>query len=199
MVLTSWLLLAQATSSFYNSLSVAYMSEIATALGRDDEAAKYAAQFDSMTAAYYSTCKSCTVWASCCGAKLENSSQTASIMALALNLAAPPLSTTRGPIPAGMVEAVAGSLVESIARAGNHTSSGIVGSTFVFDVLVAHGHGAVAIEMLLKDDQPSFGYMISQGATTLWENWQGQLPQGAVGSNNHVSANPTPESSTTAT
>lgn len=32
----------------------------------------------------------------------------------------------------------------------------------------------------------SFGYMISQGATTLWENWHGALPSGAVGSNNHI-------------
>jgi alpha-L-rhamnosidase len=143
------------------------MSEIASALGRGAEASKYAAQFDSMTAAFYSTCKSCNVWASCCGARLENSSQTSSIMALALNLAAPPLSQTGGPIPADMVEAVARNLVKRIGQAGNHTTSGIVGLTFVFDVLVAHGNGEVALAMLTKDDQPSFGYMISQGAVRL--------------------------------
>ena len=86
-----------------------------------------------------------------------------------------------------------------IAGAGNHTSPGCGGPRLLLDGEVAHGQGVVASEMLRKDDQPSFGYMISQGATTLWENWQGRLPQGAVGSNNHVSANPTPESSTTAT
>lgn len=99
-------------------------------------------------------------------------------MALALNLAAPPLSKTGGPVPTNKVGAVVANLVEAIRAAGNHTTSGIIGATFVFDVLVAHGHGTVALDMLLKDDQPSFGYMISQGATTLWENWQGSLPQG---------------------
>jgi alpha-L-rhamnosidase len=159
---------SQATSSFYNSLSVAYLSEIAMALGRSDEAVKYAVQFDSMTAAYYGTCKSCAVWASCCGAELGNhTSQTASIMALALNMAAPPLSKTGGPIPAHLVQAVAANLVKAINSASNHTTSGIIGATFVFDVLVAHNYGALALDMLLKDDQPSFGYMISQGATTL--------------------------------
>ena len=141
------------------------MSEIATALGKSDEAEKYAAQFDSMSAALYDTCKSCDVWASCCGAELQNSSQTASIMALKLNLAAPPLSKTGGPIPASLVGAVASSLAQRIRLAGNHTTSGIIGATHVFDVLVAHGHGATALSMLLKDDFPSFGYMLAQGAT----------------------------------
>ena len=159
---------AQATSSFYNSLSVAHMSEIATALGRHEEAERYAAQFDSMTAAFYLTCKSCAVWASCCGATLGNhTSQTASIMALALHMAAPPLTKTGGPIPANLIGAVASNLVKAIGAAGNHTTSGIIGATFVFDVLIHFGFGDVALAMLLKDDQPSFGYMISQGATTL--------------------------------
>ena len=66
---------SQACSSFYNSLSVAYLSEIATALGRNAEAEQYAEQFDSMTSAFYATCTSCKVWASCCGPELENHSE----------------------------------------------------------------------------------------------------------------------------
>ena len=179
---------AQATSSFYNTLSVAYMSEIATALGRSAEAAKYAGLFDTMSAAFFDSCESCDMWASCCepSRHANKTSQTSFIMLLALNLAAPPLSKTRGPVPAALVPAVAANLVANLANHTNHTTSGIVGETFVFDILVAHGYGDVALSMLLRDDAPSVGYMISQGATTLWENWQGQLPQGASGSNNHI-------------
>ena len=84
---------AQATSSFYNSLSVAYMSEIATELGRSAEAAKYAQQFDQSTSAFYGACASCALWASCCGAELENATQTSLVMALALN---PRMLKTKG-------------------------------------------------------------------------------------------------------
>lgn len=167
------------------------MSEIATALGRSAEAQKYAGLFDSMSQAYFDVCESCAMFGSCCkldgsGPETNKTSQTAYIMALALNMAAPPLSQKGGPIPAAKVPAVAANLVVSISAHGNHTTSGIIGATFVFDVLVANGYGDVALEMLLKDDQPSFGYMIAQGATTLWENWQGSLPSGAAGSNNHI-------------
>lgn len=149
------------TSAFYNTLSVAYMSEIATALGRSAEAEKYAEQFDSMSQAYYNVCQSCHIFASCCklggtAPETNKTTQTVYIMALALNMGAPPLSKTGGPVPAAEVSAVAANLVMNINSNNNHTTSGIVGETFVFDVLVAHGYGEMALEMLLRDDQPRY-------------------------------------------
>ena len=38
-------------------------------------------------------------------------------------------------------------------------------------MLVEHGHGDIAWHMLTKTSYPSFGFMIAEGATTLWENW----------------------------
>jgi len=159
-------------SSFYNTLSMAYMSQLATALDLGSEAVLYASRFDTMSGLLWSTFANVT-------------SQTSLVMQLALNLAAPPLAKSSGPVPTGDVPAVAARLVAAIRATGNHTTSGIIGATFVFDVLAATGHGGVALDMLMRDDFPSFGYMVSQGATTLWENWQGSLPWGSS-SDNHI-------------
>jgi hypothetical protein len=114
-------------------------------------------------------------------------SQTSLIMPLALNLAAPPLARGKGPVHAGAeLDAAQRGLVGLIEQAENHTDSGIIGATFVFDVLNAAGRGDVTLAMLLNDSFPSFGHMIDQGGTTLWENWRGSLPNGAAGSNNHI-------------
>jgi hypothetical protein len=114
-------------------------------------------------------------------------SQTSLVMPLALNLAAPALARNSGPVHAGAeLAATQATLIANIQGKGNHTDSGIIGATFVFDVLNAAGRGDVVLAMLLNDSFPSYGHMIAEGATTLWENWQGSLPQGAKGSNNHI-------------
>lgn len=160
-------------SAFYNALAMAYMSRAATAIALPAEALLYAARYDAMSALLRQ--------------QFANSSlsQTSLVMQLALSLAAPPLANSSGPVAPGDVAAVAARLVDSIRAVGNHTTSGIIGATFVFDVLAATGHGGVALDMLERDDFPSFGYMVSQGATTLWENWQGSLPWGSS-SDNHI-------------
>ena len=51
----------------------------------------------------------------------------------------------------------------------NHINTGIIGTTFMLDTLTQFGRADVGIATLLNDSYPSFGHMISQGATTLWE------------------------------
>lgn len=34
--------------------------------------------------------------------------------------------------------------------------------------------------LLLKDDYPSWLYLITKGATTIWEHWDGLKPDGAM-------------------
>ena len=55
-----------------------------------------------------------------------------------------------------------------------HTQDvGIFGTTFFFDVLLAHGQEQLGIEVLKETSYPSLGYMIEAHATTLWESWEG--------------------------
>ena len=72
---------------------------------------------------------------------------------------------------------------------GAHMDCGIFGTTYLFEVLHKYGHDAVGIDVLTETSYPSFGYMIEQGATTLWESWAGTRTEiGFSGtSRNHVS------------
>jgi hypothetical protein len=71
---------------------------------------------------------------------------------------------------------------------GAHLDCGIFGTTFIFEVLHKHGADAVGIDVLTEASFPSFGRMIEQGATTLWESWGGdEHTIGSTGtSRNHV-------------
>jgi alpha-L-rhamnosidase len=64
-------------------------------------------------------------------------------------------------------------LREDIARNGGHLDTGIFGTQFFFEVLSENGMHDLAWEAMKKTTQPSFGWWISQGATTTWEQWDG--------------------------
>src|ERR1700690_45590 len=48
-----------------------------------------------------------------------------------------------------------------------------------------HGRTDVAYRLLLNDTYPSWGYMLSKGATTWWERWNGDTGDPAMNSYNH--------------
>ena len=51
--------------------------------------------------------------------------------------------------------------------------TGIFGTDIVCKVLYENGGGDIVLRLLGLTGYPSFGYMKAQGATTLWENWNG--------------------------
>jgi alpha-L-rhamnosidase len=66
-----------------------------------------------------------------------------------------------------------------------HFDTGIVGTRYILEVLSENGRKDLALKLLLKEDYPSFGYMIRNGATTLWERWE-KLEGIGMNSHNHV-------------
>jgi alpha-L-rhamnosidase len=54
-----------------------------------------------------------------------------------------------------------------------HLSTGIFGTKFMLDVLSNHGGAAVAYDIVNQPDFPGWGWMLDNGATTLWEHWAG--------------------------
>lgn len=50
--------------------------------------------------------------------------------------------------------------------------AGIFGTPLLFETLVEFGLGEVAYHMITSVTYPSYGYMITNGATTLWEYWE---------------------------
>lgn len=76
-------------------------------------------------------------------------------------------------------------LVKDIRARGNHTTAGDIGHPFVLMALTKYDRSDVIADMLKLKDQPSYGYQIENGATTLCEDWDGPNLKRPHGSQNH--------------
>jgi alpha-L-rhamnosidase len=80
-----------------------------------------------------------------------------------------------GAVPAENEKAVLDRMVEILVHDNKgHFDTGIFGTRLTLDVLTAAGRGDVAYALMNQRTQPSFGWQLAQGATTLWENWNGE-------------------------
>jgi len=70
----------------------------------------------------------------------------------------------------GRVTAV---LVEGIEKSGRHLDFGLLGSKYVLNSLSERGRTDLAYAIASQKTQPGWGWWIEQGATTLWEQWNG--------------------------
>ncbi|MFV0366408.1 MAG: family 78 glycoside hydrolase catalytic domain [Mangrovibacterium sp.] len=73
-----------------------------------------------------------------------------------------------------------------ISDYGNHLSSGVIGMQWLMRTLTHHGMGDLAWTIATNTTYPSWGYMIENGATTIWELWNGNTAHPKMNSNNHV-------------
>lgn len=102
-------------------------------------------------------------------------SQTGHVLALYLNL-----------VPEEQKAAVLQKLVQDIVVIhGTHVNTGIIGTRYLFDVLSDNGHAELAFKLATQTTYPSWGYMIKEGATTLWERWE-YLTDLGMNSQNHI-------------
>ena len=61
-------------------------------------------------------------------------------------------------------------LIEIIHRDGDRLMCGVIGLCHIFDVLIDGGDGDLAMKMITRPDEPSYGAMIKRGATALCES-----------------------------
>jgi alpha-L-rhamnosidase len=66
-----------------------------------------------------------------------------------------------------------------------HIDTGIVGTRYLWDVLTENGQAEVAYKIVTQESYPGYGYMIKEGATTLWERWE-KLEGSGMNSHNHI-------------
>ncbi len=153
------------------------MAEMADAIGRADDAARYRGLYDVIRAAFMARYVAADGRVFPQDGDLERTgayapshvytggigeSQTGYLLALAFDL-----------LPDTLRSAAAGNLVRKIRDNGWHLSSGFVGVRFLNPVLSAMGHDDVAYRLLLADTYPSWLYPVRNGATTIWERWDG--------------------------
>lgn len=55
----------------------------------------------------------------------------------------------------------------------NHLSTGIYGTKFMLELLSSEGEAATAYTIANQTTKPSWGWMLANDATTLWEHWAG--------------------------
>lgn len=144
-----------------------FVAEAAKALGKDGDAAHYARQAaaakDAFNARHFDAAKG--VYGS--------GRQVTFVLPLAFGL-----------VPEAHRARVGTNLVGAIRRRdGGKLDVGIFGARFLPEVLCDLGEADLAIDMLMRPDYPSFGYMFASGATTLWEQW---AANGRMHSHNHV-------------
>ncbi len=60
-------------------------------------------------------------------------------------------------------------LIDFIKEKDFHIDCGVIGLRHIFEVLVRNGDADLAIEIMCRDDAPSYGSMIKRGATALCE------------------------------
>jgi hypothetical protein len=141
-----------ATATYYEDLAA--MTRIATLLDRSSDAAEYARESRSVkeafNAAFFHPDTN----------RYDTGSQTAQAMPWVVGL-----------VPEGHRDAVLANLVADIRSHGNHVTAGDIGFHYVVRALTDSGRSDVLYDMLSRTDNPSYGYQLAHGATTLTEAW----------------------------
>lgn len=64
-------------------------------------------------------------------------------------------------------------LPKIIRENGGGLTTGFIGSRFILPALCDIGETELAYEIISRTEYPSWGYMLKNGATTVWERWNG--------------------------
>ena len=150
------------------------MAEMAAAIRRPDEAARYAQQREEVKTAFQRD----FVLAD---GSIRDSSQTGYALAFSMDL-----------LPDEARPRVAAKFVEEMRKRDWHLATGFVGTPRLLPALHLAGRDDIAYRVLLQETYPSWLFPVKNGATTVWERWDGWTPdQGfqtiAMNSFNHYS------------
>jgi len=143
----------------YYAYSSGLLSKIAGILGKTDDAAKYSKLSANIKKAFNQEFVTQ-------GGRLVSHTQTAYSLALAFNL-----------LPENLIPKAAQFLADDVKKFG-HLTTGFVGTPLLCKTLSANGFEDLAFMLLNRKNYPSWLYPVTQGATTIWERWDGQKPDG---------------------
>lgn len=71
-------------------------------------------------------------------------------------------------------------LNELVKENGNKLKTGFVGTPYLLHALSKTGYHETAYSLLLQEEFPSWLYSVNQGATTIWEHWDGINDKGEM-------------------
>lgn len=92
-----------------------------------------------------------------------------------------------GMVPDSLKKTVVNNIYDKIKVKDNmHISTGVIGTQWLMRGLTDNGHPGIAYALASNKTYPSWGYMVEQGATTIWELWNGNTANPQMNSQNHV-------------
>ncbi len=143
----------------YFAGSAKLLSKAAAVLGKKDEAAKNEALYQQIRASFQKA------YVKPDGTVLGDT-QCSYVLALVFDL-----------LDEDTAKLAADKLVADIEKRGWHLSTGFVGTRDIMHVLSKIGRNDVAFRLLHNDTFPSWGFTIKNGATSIWERWDGWTPE----------------------
>jgi alpha-L-rhamnosidase len=144
----------------YYSYSSGLLARIASIIGQNDDAKKYAQLSEDIRKAFQKE------FVTPAG-RLVSNTQTAYSLALAFDL-----------LPEDLIPKAAKFLADDVKKM-KHLTTGFVGTPLLCKTLSANGYDELAFMLLNRKEYPSWLYPVTQGATTIWERWDGQKPDGS--------------------
>ena len=146
----------QPIGSVYYFYSTSNLSEIAKALGKNDEATSYM-ELSGFTKDQFSqsylTYRIARYWAE---------TQTAHVLPLTVGLT--PLSHS---------QRVANFIAADIKKNDIHPATGVLTTQFLLPLLSQYNHHELAYKLFTQTTKPSWGYMVEKGSSTIWGSWDG--------------------------
>jgi len=136
------------------------LAQIAATLGKTEDARKYEELAHSIKKAFQHE------YVTPAG-RLVSNTQCAYAMALSFGL-----------MPDSLVSQAANHLAEDITQM-KHLTTGATSTYLLCRTLSDHGYADLAFMLLTRKEYPSWLYMVTQGATTVWERWDGQKSDGS--------------------
>lgn len=152
----------------YFAQSCRMMREIAQVLGKRDAVEKYAALYEKVNAAYHSI--------ELPDGHIRSERQCRYVRPLQMGL-----------LTEAEKKTAAKDLNELIVKNGYHLNTGFLTTAHLCRVLADNGYVETAYRLLLQEDTPGWLYQVKQGATTIWESWEGNTGSTGVASLNHYS------------
>jgi alpha-L-rhamnosidase len=164
------------TSTWYYYHDTFYLSKIAKILSKDEDFEFYNSKAEEIRNAFNKEFLKGGVYIAHKLAPSDRTlSQTSNVLPLYLNME-----------PANKHQSIIISLIEAIKNEYDfHFDTGIIGTRYIFDVLTDNGYPEIIYKMVNQKSFPGYGYMIREGATTLWERWE-KLEGGGMNSHNHI-------------
>jgi alpha-L-rhamnosidase len=89
-----------------------------------------------------------------------------------------------GVVPEKNLPRVVANLAADVEKRQGHLSTGNLCTKYLMETLTDHGRADVAFRIATQESYPSWGFMLANGATTLWERWE-HLTKGGMNSHNH--------------